>query len=122
MNDKKANDDLKRKQANKRKAAQRARELELDIKEVRLMLSAQERANLDELCQVRAGSGEPYTRAEYLKMLLVNDNRKLRAQQAELEKAGPCPRCNSPLPGGCGGLFKGEAVCWFYPGKKRLEL
>ncbi len=108
--------------AQKRKAAQRAREKALDIKEVRVLLSAQERANLDRLCTERAGNGEPYAAAEYLKLMIVADIKKLDQQLAELETAEPCPKCKSKLPGGCNGLFKGEAVCWYHPSKKRLEL
>jgi hypothetical protein len=108
--------------ARARKQAQREREKTLDIAEVRLRLSASERADLDELCSVRAGTEDPYTRDEYVRMLIQIDKRKLAAELAELEKSGPCTRCGESLPGGCKGLFKGEPVCWHWPSNPRLRL
>ncbi|MGW7678600.1 hypothetical protein [Shewanella sp. S23-S33] len=119
MNKTKASDAAK---ARARKQAQREREKALDIAEVRLKLSASERADLDDLCRVRAGDEEPYTRDEYVRMLIQIDKRKLAAELVELENAGPCTRCGESLPGGCKGLFKGEPVCWHWPSNPRLRL
>lgn len=108
--------------ATKRKAEQRQREKALDISEVRLKLSATERATLDELCQVRAGSDEPYSRDEYVRLLILMDKQRLTEQLQQLDDNGPCARCGDPLPGGCNGLFKGEAACWYWPSNTRLKL
>lgn len=116
-------EEKKRAQVNKRKVAQRQRDKSLDLQEVRIVLSATERANLDRLCSVRAGSdAEPYTRAEYLKVRIVADIRQLDQQLAELEQQGPCLKCKSPLPGGCDGLFKGESACFHHQSNKGLGL
>lgn len=108
--------------ATQRKQAQRQREKALDITEVRVKLAATERATLDELCSVRAGDSEPYSRDEYVKLLIQMDKQRLNEQLTQLADAGPCARCGDSLPGGCNGLFSGESVCWHYPSNPRLRL
>ncbi|QNE59111.1 hypothetical protein H5404_25280 (plasmid) [Vibrio parahaemolyticus] len=115
-------DDNKKAAAAERKRRQRQREKEADIQEVRLKLSKVERERLAEMCQVRAGSREPYDAAEYVALLIDRDWQKLQQQLAELNSQC-CGKCKDPLPGGCNGLFKGDSECFHtWPNWKDLAL
>ncbi|WP_270821288.1 MULTISPECIES: hypothetical protein [Aeromonas] len=107
--------------ATKRKQDQRARRAALGIKRVEVALSTREREQLETLRRARAGSGEPYSADEYISTLLRRDWEWWQQQQAELA-AQACQHCGNPLPGGCGGTFKGEAACWHTTGEKILAL
>ena len=107
--------------AAQRKGDQRKREAALGIKRIEVRLSARERDQLETLRHARAGSGEPYSADEYISTLLRRDWERWQHLQAKLN-AQTCPNCDSPLPGGCGGSFKGEAACWHTAGDKTLAL
>ena len=111
----------KPKEAKDRKQAQRARQAALGIKRVEVALSTREREQLEHLCRARAGSGEPYSADEYISTLLRRDWERWQQQQAELA-AQTCPNCDSPLPEGCGGTFKGQTECWHTAGDKTITL
>lgn len=114
-------DDKKKALATERKRRQREREKAMDIKEVRVKLSIVEREQLATLCQVRAGIKAPYDTDEYIALLIARDHERLQQQLKELD-GKCCGKCKSPLPEGCGGLFKGEAVCFHHMSKKELAL
>ncbi|NAW78338.1 hypothetical protein CAG61_08450 [Vibrio sp. V34_P3A8T189] len=115
-------DDKKKMAAAERKRRQRKREKEADIQEVRLKLSRVERERLSKMCQVRAGTSEPYDAAEYVALLIDRDWQKLQLQLAELNSQR-CEKCKEPLPGGCNGLFKWDSECFHtWPNYKDLAL
>lgn len=107
--------------ATKRKQEQRQRRAALGIKRVEVALSERERQQLDTLRIARAGAGEPYSADEYISTLIRRDWERWLEQEATL-KQRICPNCDSPLPQGCGGTFKGESACWLTAGAKDLAL
>jgi hypothetical protein len=99
-----------RRTATERKAAQRAKlTADGDLRH-ELVLTRQEVEALDAGCQRRNPGCTPYGRNEYISLLILCDAQRLERQEAAL---GQCQRCGNPLPGGCGGDFRGEAACWF---------
>lgn len=100
------------KDAKARKEAQRKRDKVLGIERVEVRLSIREREQLKTLCAARAGAGEPYSADEYLSTMIRRDWEHWQEQEATF-KQQLCPNCNSPLPQGCCGTFKGELACWF---------
>ncbi|WP_323992837.1 hypothetical protein [Aeromonas dhakensis] len=107
--------------ATKRKQEQRQRRAALGIKRVEVALSERERQQLDHLRIARAGAGEPYSADEYISTLIRRDWERWLEQEAEL-KQQTCQNCDSPLPQGCGGTFKGESACWLTADAKDLAL
>ncbi|MNE68444.1 hypothetical protein D3C80_1641080 [compost metagenome] len=84
-------------------------------------LSERERQQLDHLRIARAGSGEPYSADEYISTLIRRDWERWLEQEAALN-ATICPHCDSPLPSGCGGTYKGESACWLTAWNKTISL
>lgn len=113
--------DQKKALATARKRKQREREKAMDIKTVSVKLSSREREQLATLCRVRAGIKDAYDTDEYIALLIARDHERLQQQLKELD-GKCCGKCKSPLPEGCGGLFKGEAVCFHHMSKKELAL
>ncbi|HAU4889877.1 TPA: hypothetical protein F3L22_15155 [Aeromonas hydrophila] len=111
----------KPKEAKERKQAQRARQSALGITRVEVRMSERERQQLNHLRIVRAGSGQPYSADEYISTLIRRDWERWLEQEAEL-KQQTCPNCDSPLPEGCGGTFKGLTECWHTAGDKTITL
>lgn len=104
-----------------RKARERARYQQLDIKRVEIKLSQRERDQLAQLCRLRAAGSEPYTADEYLSTLIRRDWERWQDQEKAL--AGrTCQHCQQPLPAGCGGAFDGEQACWITKGKEALAI
>ena len=52
---------------------------------------------------------EPYSRNEYIALLLLNDERLLAGQEKDLQA---CRKCGAQPPSHCERAFKGEASCW----------
>lgn len=99
------------KSARERKAAQRARLASGGGLRHELVLTAQEAAMLDRNRQRRNPGREPYSRNEYLSLLILCDNERLDRQEVRL---GVCGRCGKPLPQGCGGEhMRMAADCWY---------
>lgn len=111
----------KPKDAKTRKQAQRSRDAALGIQRVEVRLSIREREQLETLCCARAGSGEPYSADEYISTLLRRDWERWVSQVDNL-KMQVCKHCNTHLPVGCNGAFKGEGACWKTAGDKTLAL
>lgn len=110
---KKRQDDAERKRKSREKLKQ------FDIKVVEVKLSATERATLGELCKVRGGVRGEYAADEYIATLILRDKERL---DTELAALGSCSKCGDALPGGCGGLFKGEAACYHTHQARELML
>ena len=95
----------------------------LGEKEIRLKVSADEYAMLEELCKLRAGCREPYTPSDYLvtlfRKVLPLDEKQYHLQANAL---GMCDYCNEVLPSGCGGAFKGQSDCYHTRQYRELEL
>ncbi|WP_429141191.1 hypothetical protein [Aeromonas veronii] len=105
-----------------RKKAQRERDRQNGIKRIEIRLSADAQAALEQACQVRGGVRGPYELAEYIETLIRQDADKLALQLAQLDGVGGCQRCGSPLPGGCGGVHRGEAGCYHSRDYRQLML
>ena len=86
---------------------------------VEVVLSDRELAALERGRHNRNPGREPYSRNEYLALLLLNDEAALAAQERELSA---CTRCGEPPPAHCGGAFKGEGWCWLSVDCLRLNL
>jgi hypothetical protein len=112
----------KREKAAERKRNQRLREAEKNAEQIIVTLEPIEQQRAAELCCVRAVIGEPYSLDEYLSTLIARDWDRWQQEKADLEKRGNCPKCNSPLPEGCGGLWRGETACYRTHQVKELQL
>ncbi|AIK14245.1 hypothetical protein GZ59_24480 [Pectobacterium atrosepticum] len=103
-----------------RKRRQRARQAgEYGKNRLELVLSDSELQMLEQNCQRRNPGREPYSKADYVSLLILCDNERLMRQEAAL---GTCERCNETLPAGCGGLFRGESACFFLRDFRQLNL
>lgn len=106
-----------RKQKSRENAAKRRESLGLE--RVEIELSKKVRDELETLRHARALSGEPYSVAEYISELILNDAQRYQEQVAAL---GCCGKCKSQLPQGCEGLFAGDSECWRTRKSKELML
>jgi hypothetical protein len=86
---------------------------------IELVLSDGELQMLDKNRITRNQGGEPYSRNDYLSLLIICDYERL---QAQIEKLGKCPACLLPLPQGCGGSFQGDASCFLTRDFRKLNL
>ncbi|QBH95485.1 hypothetical protein EKN56_03125 [Limnobaculum zhutongyuii] len=86
---------------------------------VELVLSTREKVMLQEGCRLRNIGGEPYSITEYISLLIICDYERLHKQLATL---GRCPNCDSTLPEGCGGVFKGDSQCFHTRNFRALNL
>ncbi|WP_412497273.1 hypothetical protein [Vibrio fluvialis] len=100
----------KRAAATKRKREQRNRDKAEGTKEARIPLSAVEWERLEILLAGRAPGRKPYEVGDYLALLIDRDWKKYQEQIGQLSSQR-CGKCQSTLPGGCGGLFTGDAEC-----------
>ncbi|MBN3174849.1 hypothetical protein H4F69_14975 [Pectobacterium brasiliense] len=107
-------------QAAARKRRQRARQAnEFGQNRLELVLSDSELQMLEDNCKRRNPGQEPYSKADYVSLLILCDNERLARQEAAL---GTCERCNETLPAVCGGLFRGESACFFLRDFRQLNL
>ena len=97
---------------NARLRKQRSREKqskEQGLHRVELTLSSKEMAALERGRIHRNPGRQPYSRNEYIALLLINDAALLMEQ----EKAQhPCSSCGALPPDSCKGIFKGKSDCW----------
>ena len=98
------------KSATDRKAEQRAKLAAIGGLRHELVLTPQEAQMLARNCQRRNPGRAPYSRNEYISLLILCDDQRLDRQEAAL---GGCKRCGKALPEGCNGNYKGEGACWF---------
>lgn len=93
-----------------RKQKSRARQANKEgANRLELTLTDRELAALERGRTSRNPGREPYSRNEYIALLLLNDERALSVQ----EKATPaCRKCGAQPPQHCERAFKGEAGCW----------
>lgn len=107
------------KSAAERKAAQRQRVKQRGGSRDDLVLTDKEDAALEKNRRRRNPGHRPYSRTEYIGLLILCDNERLDRQEAGL---GVCQRCGNALPVGCGGDFRGEGACWFTRAFRVLNL
>lgn len=98
------------KSATDRKAQQRAKLAANGGQRYELVLTQQETQMLERNRQRRNPDRAPYSRNEYISLLILCDDQRLERQEAAL---GSCQRCGKTLPYGCNGDYRGEAACWF---------
>lgn len=104
-----------------RKKAQRERDRTQKIKRIEIRLPAHVVEHIERICQVRGGVSGPYEMAEYLETLVMQDKERLDLHLAQLSKT-PCGKCGATLPGGCGGVHKGDGQCLHTREEKQLLL
>lgn len=101
------------------KAAQLVQEQRHGAVVIEIKLTLADRERLDNMCMLRAVTGDPYQREEYIAELILNDERRYQEQVAAL---GCCGKCKSPLPSGCDDLFKGDSDCYRSRQYRELQL
>jgi hypothetical protein len=107
-------------QATARKRRQRAADkARFGNRKIEIVLSDNELELLDQNCITRNQGGEPYSRNEYISLLILCDAVRLAKR---IVKLGCCKNCGLPLPVGCGGSFKGEASCFLTRDFRKLNL
>ncbi|WPU22588.1 hypothetical protein RI049_21570 [Cedecea neteri] len=79
------------------------------LNRLELIINDQELAELDHGRVNRNPGREPYSRNEYIALLLLNDAGALKQQE---ENTPACKKCGNKPPEHCGGAFKGEHNCW----------
>jgi hypothetical protein len=112
---------LRAKQQNAaRKRRQRARQTQqFGLHRIEVLLSDREFQMLESACVRRNPGREPYSKNDYIALLIFADGERLERQESAL---GVCNRCKSQLPGGCAGTFKGESSCWLTRDCRTLNL
>lgn len=99
-----------RERARLRKQRSRASLAKQDaINRFELSLTDHELAALERGRVNRNPGRKPYSRNEYLALLLLADSNRLDIQEKSLK---PCGKCGSRAPEHCGGAFRGERNCW----------
>lgn len=103
-----------------RKQRSRARQRQCEgVNRSELTLNRQEEAALERGRFHRNPGRQPYTRSEYIALLLINDAAKLAAQESAIPA---CKKCGAKPPAHCESAFKGEAGCWLTIEALKLNL
>jgi len=103
-----------------RKRRQRARQTQqFGLHRIEVLLSDREFQMLESACIRRNPGREPYSKNDYIALLIFADGERLERQESAL---GVCNRCKSPLPVGCSGVFQGEDACWLTRDCRTLNL
>lgn len=103
-----------------RKAAQRARQSTSGTKSLVLQLNQQEIDILAHNCAARRPGRYPYSLAEYITLLILQDDARVKNRFRVIRK-NRCTRCGDQLPvHRC--PLQGEAACWATSGRQTLKL
>lgn len=111
----------KPKSAAQRKREQRERDKVKGVEVSTLRLVGTDAAKLEEVLRIRGGIDGPYSLVEYVALVVRKDHAALTGQLEEAQRY-PCRQCGKPLPGGCGGAFKGELECLHTPSAWKLAI
>ncbi|MEZ8253543.1 hypothetical protein AB6C79_12505 [Vibrio splendidus] len=116
------NEERKRKQAAARAQRLRDKRKTSGNNDIRVTLSPDEIAKLNEICQFFACPSEPYTQVEALQSLIHRVHAEIPKIESDL---GCCGKCGEQLPQGCAklrkdGLFNGDAMCWHTTNRVRI--
>lgn len=108
------------KSAAERKAAQRARQASAGERKLELQLDAQEMEMLERNCAARRPGRAPYDAAEYIALLIPQDDARVRARVKSLSSRR-CGKCGDTLPvNEC--PHSGESACWVMRGWHETKL
>lgn len=104
-----------------RQSAKRARDKARKERVIEIDFNDNWREALKELCQARAGHGEPWEPGEYVEQLIINDYRMYQQQLAGLPNQ--CSRCSFPADEvGDSCPCDGETLCLVRERKSTLRL
>ncbi|EME1029018.1 hypothetical protein VXK37_002484 [Salmonella enterica] len=108
------------KSAAERKAAQRARQAEAGNRKMELQLDEQELEMLARNCAARRPGRAPYEMAEYIAMLIRQDDARVRGRINSISKRR-CGKCGDALPvDSC--PCDGDSACWVTQGWHETKL
>ena len=103
-----------------RKAAQRARQSASGGRKFELVLDSQELEMLARNCASRRPGRDPYDMAEYVALLIRQDDARLRGRIKAISKRC-CGKCGDKLPvKSC--PSKGDSQCWVTAGWHDIKL
>lgn len=103
-----------------RKAAQRARQSAAGNRKIELVLDAQERDMLARNCSARRPGREPYGAAEYIALLIRQDDARVRSRIKSISKR-LCRKCGDAVPiTSCPCV--GDSQCWVTYGWHETKL
>lgn len=105
-----------------RKRAQRQRDKERGLTELRIKLEPEELAMLQGSAAGRRLFRSPYDLSEYIALLIREDHARLKRQLARLQTQH-CQKCGDAAPGdpaGC--ICAGDSQCWQTAGRNKLLL
>ncbi|EOH0528111.1 hypothetical protein ACLMVZ_002766 [Klebsiella aerogenes] len=93
-----------------RKAAQRARQSAAGNRKIELVLDEQEQEMLARNCAARRPGRDPYEMAEYIALLIRQDDARVRGRIKSISKRR-CGKCGDALPvASC--PCAGDSQCW----------
>ncbi|MGC8342233.1 hypothetical protein [Pantoea ananatis] len=103
-----------------RKAEQRARQAAAGVRKMEIVLDEQELAMLEKNCADRRPGREPYEMAEYIALLIRQDDARVRRRFKSMRKR-QCGKCGDCLPvQDC--PLKEESACWVSLGWHETKL
>lgn len=103
-----------------RKRAQRLRDKERGLTELRVKLEPEELAMLQNSAAGRRLFRSPYDLSEYISLLIREDQARLKRQLARIQTQH-CKKCGASGPGDLSGcLFSGDSQCWQTSGRNKL--
>lgn len=105
-----------------RKRAQRKRDRERGLTELRIKLEPEELAMLNATATGRRLFRTPYDLNEYIALLIREDNARYQRQLEKLQ-AQTCKKCGDVAPGNPSGcVCMGDTACWQTKGRNKLLL
>lgn len=108
------------KSAAERKAAQRARQSAAGERKIELVMDEQELEMLARNCAARRPGRAPYEMAEYIAMLIRQDDARVRGRIKSIS-ANQCGKCGDTLPvDNC--CMQGDSQCWVTNGWHQTKL
>ncbi|HHT0404601.1 TPA: hypothetical protein ACTW6H_002792 [Raoultella ornithinolytica] len=103
-----------------RKAAQRARQSAAGERKIELVLDEQEQEMLARNCAARSPGSDPYEMAEYIALLIRQDDARVRGRIRSISKRS-CSKCGDRLPvEAC--TCAGDSQCWATMGWHETKL
>ncbi|KTS73038.1 MULTISPECIES: hypothetical protein [Pantoea] len=103
-----------------RKAEQRDRQAAAGVRKLEIVLDEQELAMLEQNCTLRRPGRAPYDLAEYIALLIRQDDARVRSRFKSMSKR-KCGKCGDCLPvKDC--PLKEESACWVRLGWHETKL
>ncbi|MGC8343628.1 hypothetical protein [Pantoea ananatis] len=103
-----------------RKAEQRARQAAAGVRKLEIVLNEQELTMLEQNCAARRPGREPYDMAEYIALLIRQDDARARSRIKSMSER-KCGKCKEQLPvQSC--PCQGVAACWATKGWHETKL